>query len=159
MAGAKRETIPMFRTIRQMVDWLRKSPFGRRVLRQCHPYAFDSLQEIEKWLGTTSEGSDLLQRFEGARRKVLIVLYSDGWVEAYAGKDVDVRIVNKIHATTPEGGQMAERILELSLPRVYAELLWPGNRRASGQVRKVTAQQVLDARMELDVLEAIDQCE
>ena len=64
------------------------------------------------------------------RVPVLIVGHSDGWIEAYAERHVDVRIEIAPYMTTPEGERLAEGYVELSLPRRYRDLYWPGMRRA-----------------------------
>jgi hypothetical protein len=89
------------------------------------------------------------------RSKVLIVLYSDGWVEAYAEKYVDVHIVQRLHITNPANANLADEYLESTIPRCYRDLFWPIKRRAMGQCRKVTAEQRLDAHLDLQLLREI----
>lgn len=147
---------PTFLSRSHLAKWLRESRDGQAALEAARPYSFDSLQALERWLQSTAEGNDVLSRFEGTRRKVLVVLYSDGWVEAYSTKDVDVRCVVKPYASTPEGGAIADRYLEATLPGQYAELYAPGNRRNADKCRKVTAAQLLAARCDLELLKTLD---
>lgn len=47
------------------------------------------------------------------RAPLLVVLHSDGWAEAYAERQlVDIRMVLKPHASTPQEGIAAERHVE-----------------------------------------------
>jgi len=74
------------------------------------------------------------------REKVLVVMHADGWVEAYADKNVDVRIVQRLHSSD-DSGEMAELLdiyTEASLPKCYRNLFVPINLRAQDQCRLVT---------------------
>ena len=86
------------------------------------------------------------------RVKVLAVLHSDNWVEIYADKHVDVAIVNRVHAINPASANLVDQVLELSIPRCYRRLYEPVNLRAADKCRKVTAEDVLDTRWQLDLL-------
>ena len=67
------------------------------------------------------------------RHKVLIVLHSDGFVEAFADKEhIDVETVVMPHSSNVP---LAEEYVELTIPRPYREIYFPGNRRAVDQVR------------------------
>lgn len=149
---------PKFLSASHLETWLRTSRAGRAAIRNIYPYQFESFSDLEKFLAGTTEGQDLLERFE-RRKKVLVVLYSDGWVESYSTPDVDVKIVNKPHASSAEGGYWSERYLEEMLPRPYAEIYCPGYRRAADKLRKVTAADLLSARMEKEVLRTISAME
>ncbi|MCE9544285.1 MAG: hypothetical protein K8T25_01990 [Planctomycetia bacterium] len=63
------------------------------------------------------------------RPKVLIVLHPDGWVEAFADKSVDVRVVEVWGDNFAEGtaDEQVER-----LPECYARLHLTGNLRSTG---------------------------
>jgi len=145
---------PEFLSVTHLAAWLKGSQDGQQALKAARPYSFETLQELEQWLQNTTEGNDLLSRFD-KRRKVLVVLYADGWVECYAQRDVDVLTVVKPFAATPEAGVIAERYLDETLPMQYAELHWPGLRRAADKCRKVTAAQLLAAWYDNKVLEAL----
>jgi hypothetical protein len=89
------------------------------------------------------------------RPKVLIVLHSDGWVEAYAEKNVDVHIVQRLHITNPVNVNLADEYIESTVPRCYRDLYWPVKLRAISQCRLVTPEQRLDAHLDLQLLREI----
>lgn len=77
------------------------------------------------------------------REGVFVVLHSDGWVEVFAEKHVDVAIVNRLHATdvSPEFATDLDQYTGLSAPRCYRKLYWPNKLRATGQIVKQTFEQ------------------
>jgi hypothetical protein len=90
------------------------------------------------------------------RERVLVVLRSNGWVEVYARRTVDVRVVNRIHATgDSETAHALDRLVELQLPKCYRRLYFPVRLRGAGQVRKVTPEQALATLHDLDLLRAV----
>lgn len=89
------------------------------------------------------------------REKVLIVMYSDGWIEVYADKNVDAHIAQRLHITNPKNATNADEYLESTLPRCYRELYWPIKLRASGQCKKVTPEQALNTHLEMHLLREI----
>ena len=89
------------------------------------------------------------------RSKVLVVLHSDGWVEAYAEKNVDVHIVQRLHITNPANVHLADEYTESTIPRCYRDLYWPVKLRALGQCRRITAEQCLDKHLDLQLLREI----
>ncbi len=111
-----------------LAKWLHQHPFGKRVLADALADAVE-----DKCRGC---------EYAASRSRVLVVLYSDGWVEAYAERSTLVKVVTKIDAPTPEAGQLAERYLDLALPRVYADLYWPVKRCAVGLCETLTAERV-----------------
>ena len=116
---------------------------GSAVVAKIH---FLSVQHLEAWLRGHPEGQkiagglvvDKCQRCM-ARKAALIVLHSDGWVECYAD-DVDLRVVTKIHATTPEAGVLAAEVMEDQLPERYRAIYWPRKCRAVGLCEKMTVE-------------------
>jgi hypothetical protein len=91
------------------------------------------------------------------RKKVLVVLHSDGWVEAYSDKTVDVYITQRLHTEDDASVHLVDEYLERSLPKVYRRLYWPVKLRAVGQCRRVTPEAMLDRRLALDLLAALRQ--
>ncbi len=91
------------------------------------------------------------------REAVLILAYGDGWIEAFAEKHVDVRIEIVPCMTTPAGAILAEEYVELSLPKKYRDIYWPGNRRAAEMMRVVRPSDIARRDFELDVLHSIEE--
>lgn len=89
------------------------------------------------------------------RRKVLVVLHDDGFVEAFGHDDVDVKVVN-LTSVPVRGESLAEDYLELTLPKPYRDVYWPGMSRATGFMRKVT---VLDLAHQQRCLDLIRYCD
>jgi len=89
------------------------------------------------------------------REAVLILAHGDGWIEAFAEKHVDVRIEMVPHMTTSAGEILAEEYVELSLPKRYQDIYWPGNRRAADMMRVVRPSDIVQRDYELDLLRAI----
>ena len=90
------------------------------------------------------------------REPVLAVLNSDGFVEIYAGKHVDVKIVNTVHCETPAGEVSAERLIEQSLPRRFRDVFSPGNRRGFGMVEKSTIDDLWQRETESEICRIAD---
>ncbi|QDS97704.1 hypothetical protein [Adhaeretor mobilis] len=65
------------------------------------------------------------------RQHVLIVAHADGYLEVFGEKNLDIRISNIPLAHSREAERIAEDALELSLPRCYRQLYFPGKRRAT----------------------------
>ena len=79
------------------------------------------------------------------RQAVLVVLNSDGFVEAYADQSlVDVHIVNKPAMTSNAGQILAEQYLETEIPRRHREIYFPGNLVDTNQVRTRTPDDIAD---------------
>ena len=90
------------------------------------------------------------------REAVLVVLHDDGWIEAYAERHVDVRIITMPHMTTPEGERLADEYLGLTLPKRYRDLFWPSNRRAADLVRVITMQDIAQQKWEMEMMKTLD---
>ena len=67
------------------------------------------------------------------REAVLIALHSDGFIEAFGEKNVDVRIASVPHC--PSSEILAEDAFELLLPHRYRRLFWPVKIRATAMHR------------------------
>jgi hypothetical protein len=120
---------------------------------------FTDAASLESWLHGTMEGeriirSEVNRRLDG-KDSVLLVLYSDGWVEAYSERTVAVHVANKIHATTSATAQLAEHYLDLTLPKRFRRLYIPRNLRAMGRCEKITAEREQWRRIELELLAEI----
>jgi len=55
----------------------------------------------------------------------------------------------------PTNVNLADEYLESTLPRCYRDLYWPVKLRATGQSRKVMAEQALDTHLNLQLLREI----
>ena len=90
------------------------------------------------------------------REAVLIVVHSDGWIQVFAEKHVDVRIEMLPHSVTPEAEILAEDYLGSSLPKRYRDVYWPGLQRAADLFRPVLPSDIAQRNWELDLLKTID---
>jgi hypothetical protein len=86
---------------------------------------------------------------------VLVVFNSDGFVECYAGKDVDVHIVTKPHASTSTAEILAQEYVGLAIPRAYREVYFPSYCRAAEQLRRITAADILNRQHDVELLRGI----
>ncbi len=101
--------------------------------------------------GVIRQAGDPVQKPQPQRVRVLFVLHSDGFVEAFGEKHVDVHIENVL-ATAPEQETLAEHYLDLRLPKQFEGLHCPGKLRAVGQVEHLTAEDELGRRAEVDLI-------
>ena len=85
-----------------------------------------------------------------------MLLHHDKWVEVYAEKNIDARVAVMPHMTTPEGERLAEQYLELTLPKRYRALYWPGSRRAADMVRTIKPQDIARQKWELEMMTTLD---
>lgn len=90
------------------------------------------------------------------REPVLVILNSDGFVEVFANKNVDALIVNKIHASTPEGEITVEEFTDSKLPRRFKDVHWPALRRATENWRKFTMVDHFDAEHKIACFAALE---
>ena len=91
------------------------------------------------------------------REAVLILAHGDGWIEVFAEKHFDVRIEIVPYMTTEPGEIQAEEYVELSLPKRYRDVYWPGNRRAADMMRVVRPTDIVRRDYDLELLRAIQQ--
>lgn len=80
------------------------------------------------------------------REKVLVMLSADGFVQVYAERNIDVKIVQRLH-TLDESAEMAtllDEYIETTLPRCYRDLFVPVKLRAQDQCRVITPEQEAD---------------
>jgi len=86
------------------------------------------------------------------REKVLIVAHSDGFLEVFGAKHVDVRIQRCLAAFSPEMEAVAEDCVELSLPPAWRSLYFPGFCRRSAMLRPLLPTTMRDAQQIRDLL-------
>ena len=89
------------------------------------------------------------------REAVLVVLHHDGWVEVYGEHSIDVHIAVMPRMATPEGERLADEYLELTLPKRFRKIYFPGNRRAADMMRKVTPQDIAEKKWAQEMCKVI----
>lgn len=77
------------------------------------------------------------------REQVLICLHADQFVEVFAEKHIDVKIVSV--PDCPGSEALAEDTLELMLPQRWRRLYWPAKVRAVAMHRPLKPSTVMDA--------------
>ncbi len=88
------------------------------------------------------------------REAVLIALHGDGYVEAYAERNVDVRIVTVSHC--PGAEALAEDTTELMLQHRYRQLYWPAKVRASAMHRPLLPSTIARSLVVRDCLTSLN---
>ncbi len=121
---------------------------------------FPSREALCSWLCQTDEGREVLKEVTKPRRRarvpVLIVLHSDGWVEAFSlRKQADVRIVPRLHVTEPTVAVDVDLYTDLLAGRNHARIHWPNHLVATGQVERITPAQEHDRLIDMRLLRAI----
>ena len=93
------------------------------------------------------------------RVPVLVELHADGWVEVYAPKHVDVRIVQRLDVGDEDAwdAHLQDAIIDINLPKRYREIHVPNLSRAAGQVKKRTVDDELRRLARLDLLREIQE--
>ena len=95
-------------------------------------------------------------KYRNPREAVLVVLSSDGFVEAFAERHVDVHMAIRPKMDSQAGQILAEEYMEWCLPYRYRDLFWPGKLRCSEMIRTVTPESLAQREMELDVLRTLN---
>ena len=126
---------------------------------------FDSLKHASTWLREHPDGRELLEREMAAkceeclrpvRHRVLVLLYSDGWVEVYGSqRDLSVTVANMLHTTGPDTERLAEEYLAGTLSKRLRPLYLPRNLVATGRVERRTAAEESERLWRLDWLKAV----
>jgi NADPH-dependent 2,4-dienoyl-CoA reductase/sulfur reductase-like enzyme len=89
------------------------------------------------------------------RTRVLVILSSNGFVEVFAEREVDVHIAQGLHVETIEGERLAEEFLDGTLPKRFRELFLPGMLRATGLVERITPERALYTLWQLEILKGL----
>lgn len=90
------------------------------------------------------------------RQAVLIAIHTDGYLEAFADKSVDVRFERMLDFNTPAGELLAEECFDMLLPRRYRDLWRRDCLRANGTTDLLRPQAVLDALAVKDCVAALE---
>lgn len=89
------------------------------------------------------------------REKVLVVVEPD-YLEVYGQKFLDVHIATRPFMNSTEGRLLAERWVELNLPRRHRHLFWPDLLRASDVIQKIRPSDLAYAEWRREMLATID---
>jgi hypothetical protein len=115
--------------------------------RPHHTLRFRDAAALDAWLEYTIEGAEVVRRIVdrrlGGKESCLIVLSSDGWIEVYCERTVQVHIAHRLHVTTRETAQLADEYMDVALPRRFKRLFIPGRLRATGRVERWSAEREL----------------
>lgn len=122
---------------------------------------FVSLRHLRKWLTRHPEGRRILgeeaEALVEGYTPVLVVLSCDGFVEVYGPPDVGVRVVNRLCVSSKETALLADSYLDAMLPKSYRRWYWPRHLRGGGLLRKATAEDELQRRLDLEWLRVCDE--
>lgn len=91
-----------------------------------------------------------------SRERVLIVSHPDGHLEVFAEKNVIVRIERVPVAHSRDAERIAEDFLERSLPPVWRDMYFPGNRRATGTATPLFPSKIRDANQIERLLDSLN---
>lgn len=75
---------------------------------------------------------------------VLVELCSDGFVRVYGRKSIHALVVNRPHASTSKAGILVDELLDEVLPFSHKQIFYPSAIRATGLLRKLTAERLRD---------------
>lgn len=116
---------------------------------------FGSIQHLTIWLQQHPIGRELLEQLlpKQKREPVLVVIHSDGWVELYAEKAVDAKIVLRPCATSDP--HLLDQFVEDQLAQRHQDLYYPNKLKAFDLCRKITPERLLDSQYELSIIRAI----
>lgn len=89
------------------------------------------------------------------REMVLVVFNSDGFVECYASKQVDIFIATKPYASGPAAEILTEEYVDLAIPRAYRDLYFPSYCLAAEQLRRIAAGEILNRQHNVELLRGI----
>lgn len=87
---------------------------------------------------------------------VLVAIHSDGYIEVFGDRDIDVRIVNVPAVDSVRGEILAEEFIETNLPPRHRAIYAPGKVRAAKLGRKVAPQEIAETKNNIALLRVID---
>ncbi|QDT75576.1 hypothetical protein [Lacipirellula limnantheis] len=90
------------------------------------------------------------------RQAVLVIAHADGFLEAFAERNIDVHFLRQPAAETPLGERIAEACAELMLPRRCRDVWRRDLLRAVGTSRSLTAETALAALAAKDCQAALE---
>lgn len=86
---------------------------------------------------------------------VVVELHSDGFVRVYGDKCVSAIVLNRPAVRSARAAIIAEQLIDECLPIRHRDVYCPGRVRATGQVRRITVDDIHAAILELRALEAV----
>lgn len=96
--------------------------------RKPKPLRFPSVDALRAWLRDSNDGKEIIgairEEIESRRdrKRVLVLLHADGWVEVYGDANVDVHMA-LVPNDDDEAG--AEEVVDSTLPRRFQDMIWP----------------------------------
>lgn len=90
------------------------------------------------------------------RINVLCLLNADGYVQIFAPKNVDARIVIMPDVHSIDGEIVAQDYITCTLPKPYQAIYWPSNLRAAETLRSIKPSDLALRATELRLLSTLD---
>jgi len=86
----------------------------------------------------------------------LVLIYSDGFIETYGEKNLDVFIINVPETDSKRAELLAEEYVEINIPVRHRHIYTPGLIRAVKLGRVVTADEIYETRQSLSMIRALE---
>ncbi|WP_442485599.1 hypothetical protein [Aeoliella sp. SH292] len=87
---------------------------------------------------------------------VLLLAHADGWLEVFAERHIQAKIVMVPSTGSLTGELLAEQYLDATLPHRYRDLHWPGKLRAADRLRTVRPSDLMRREHDLAILQGLD---
>ena len=127
-----------FRSAKHMLAWVRSHPLGEWLRAKIVNDAYAAIIED--------------------RQPVVVELFSDGGVQVYAGKRVDVRVVQRPHSPLPQAAEKLDEYVAGLLPVKHKRVYGAGGAlRAVGRCEKIKPSDIMSRRKMLDCLSRLDE--
>lgn len=105
---------------------------------------FQDNDDLVQWIRESDDAKLVRQRLALERQYVVVECASDGWISVFGSDRVSARVVVRPHSENIRLAQGLDEYVSLQIPRTHRSVYWPGCIRATGQVEKLTLQQVAD---------------
>ena len=92
-----------------------------------------------------------------SRSQVLIVGHPDQYLEVFAEKNVDIRVVRTPITSTESAAISAEDFVEQTLPRTWRHLFVPGKLRKSAMLRPLSIDTLVEAAWTKDLIHELNE--
>ena len=127
-----------FRSAKHLLAWVRSHPLG-------------------EWLRAKIV-NDAYSSIVNQRHQVVVELYSDGGVYVYAGRQVDVRVVQRPHSPLPQAAEKLDEYVAGLLPVKHKHIYGAaGALRGVGRCEKIKPSDIMSRRRMLDCLSRLDE--
>ena len=91
------------------------------------------------------------------REQVLVIAHHDNWIECFAERHIDVRIVMMPYVGIDATGEiLAEQWLEQSIPECYRNIYFPGNLRAAAKIETILPSKIAWRNAEMSFLRLLN---